>query len=112
VERYRPTVVLAESQSHKSAGPRVQGLATLGKAQYYMLAVIEERWPDIVVEEVSERCWTVWGGRNMPKARRTEIVRRVVPEYGAAIDAARDADQGMDVADAIGIALWRLGRIE
>lgn len=112
IEQYGVTHVLAESQSHKSAGPRVQGLATLGKAQGYMLAVIEERHPDVVLEEIDERSWTRWGGKNMPKQKRAEIVKQLVPEYANAIMEHADADGGLDVADSIGMALVRLGLIQ
>lgn len=111
IDRYSVSHVIAESQSHKSAGPRVQGLATLGKAQGYLFAVIEERFPDLWFEEVSEREWTRWGGKNLSKAKRAQVVIPMAPEYAEAIENNPHADAGMDCLDAISIALFRLGKV-
>jgi len=45
---------------------------------------------------------TKWA-RGVPKSTRAERIKALFPEYDAA------GDPGFDVADAIGIALWRMG---
>lgn len=111
VEAYGVTHAILEWQSHKSAGGKfhAQGLASLGKAQGYLLAVLEERYPELAIEVVDERAWTRWGGRNLAKTTRAARIRELVPEYAAAIDANPGADSGFDACDAAGICLWRLG---
>jgi hypothetical protein len=114
IDRYGATNVVMEFQSHmKAAGnPHASGLATLGQAQGWLACLIDVCCPDVKVEYPSERDWTRWGGRNLAKSTRAKRVAELVPEYADAIRANGKADKGLDVADAIGIALWRLGRIE
>jgi Holliday junction resolvasome RuvABC endonuclease subunit len=87
----------------------VNGLAVLGQAQGYLLAAVEREFRHIEVDLVSERDWTRVDGWNASKARRAERVKLLVPAYGDAISRDPDLDKGLDIADSIGLGLWRLG---
>lgn len=103
IPRTRPTVCLFEwSAGHVHGGikRRMDGLAILGQAQGYVLAVVYRGGNPI--ELVPEAEWT--GGT--PKKKRAELVRLEHPDY-----AARAAlDPGMDEADAIGLGRWRMSQ--
>lgn len=84
------------------------GLAVLGQAQGYLLAAIERELPHVEVGLIGERVWTKRKGRNVSKARRTQEVAAMIPEYREAIEGNPRLDVGGDIADAIGLAIFRL----
>lgn len=86
------------------------GLAVLGQAQGYLLAAIEREFRQIKVDLVSEREWTRVGGWPASKQSRAARVRLLVPEYREAVGANPSIDPGLDIADSLGLALWRLSR--
>ena len=103
---HRADHAVLEWQSHKSAaGPRVQGLAVLGQAQGVMYArLCGTRWTDDGIDLVSEREWT----KSVPKQKRAFSVRLLCPAYAKRVANGELKDDGLDVADSIGLGLWRL----
>lgn len=104
VHRFQPDEVVMEWQSHKATGMRVQGLSTLGQAQGAIRSYLATTHR---VVAISERAWTKIGGRNAKKEARSEVVKVSVPSYA---EKASDPkfDPGLDIADAIGLLLYRL----
>ncbi len=107
------THAVGEWQSHKSAGGgfHAQGLAVLGQAQGVIVGMLRYGTPSIPRENitlVSERDWTKVNGRNTPKKDRARMVGLIFPEYARMAVATSGYDSGLDVADALGIGLWRL----
>lgn len=99
-DAHRPTVVAFEWNSGRTAArnPNVSYLSTLGQAQGAIRQELRSRGH--AVAAISERDWT--GSR--PKKRRAEVVRLEFAAYRAWEDEGKD--KGLDVADAIGIAVW------
>lgn len=110
VRQSPPLRVIMEWQSHlRAAGNRsANGLATLGKAQGAVWWSLYNL--GIKVEHVSERDWTKVNGWNAKKVDRAKLIRLACPEYREAVERDADLDPGLDIADAIGIAFWRLSR--
>jgi Holliday junction resolvasome RuvABC endonuclease subunit len=102
--------VVMEWQSHlRAAGCRnANGLAVLGQAQGRVYQHLVER--EQMVDLVSEREWTKINGWNQRKEQRAHGVSMVFPEYRAACKEDDSFDPGLDIADALGIGLWRLAQ--
>lgn len=99
-DAHRPSVVAFEWNSGKTAAraPNVSYLSTLGQAQGAVRQELRSRGHSVVA--ISERDWTC----SKPKEKRAEIVRLIFPAYRAWGDEGKD--KKLDVADAIGIAVW------
>lgn len=97
-----------QSSLRHARARNVNGLAVLGQAQGYLLAAIEREFRQVKVDLVGERIWTRVQGWNIPKAKRAERVKLLVPEYRDAMQRNPDIDKGLDICDAIGIGLFRL----
>ena len=110
------THVVMEWQSpwRASRMPNATGLAILGKAQGYMLCVLDriglipDANGDLPIDLVSEREWTQQNGWPARKDVRAAQVRLLCPDYAKEVRKNPKWDDGLDVADAIGLALWRL----
>jgi hypothetical protein len=76
---------------HKGGGA---GLATYGKAVGWLIGSIKATGRTVYL--VKENVWT----RGQPKADRALRVSSLYPQYDSKLD------PGMDVADAIGLAVW------
>jgi hypothetical protein len=100
------THVVLEWQSYKSTRIKAQGLAVLGQAQGFVWCMLEEL--GLPVDLVSEREWTRWGGSNATKETRYRHIKSLCPDYAAAAHRDENFDVGRDIADAIGIGIWRL----
>ncbi len=102
--------VVMEWQSHmRAAGARsINGLATLGQAQgsaWWNLRNLE-----FMVDHVSEREWTKERHWPVSKVNRAAKIRMLVPEYAQYVKDDPSLDSGLDIADALGILIWRLTR--
>ncbi len=106
------THAVCEHQSHKSGGGgfHAQGLAVLGQAQGEIVGMLKfgALIPRENIDLVSEREWTKVNGRNTPKKDRAQYVLLIFPEYDRMVATTPGYDAGLDVADALGIAVWRL----
>lgn len=102
-----PLRVVMEWQSHmRAAGPSVQGLAILGKAQGAVWQHLVEL--GLQVDHVSEREWTKINGKPAKKEVRAARVYGMCPDYKYGVLNNDNLDPGLDIADAIGIGFWRL----
>jgi hypothetical protein len=113
--RKSPTLgrVVMEWQSHKHAARllNAQGLAVLGQAQGHVRQFLKGHFEAEQIETVSERDWN----RSTNKQARGRLVyyvheayRKYAGEWPAA-DEGPENDPKLDVADAIGLGLWRTG---
>lgn len=109
-EDYGITRVVMEWQSSLRAARcrNANGLAVLGQAQG--AAYWELRRRGLAVDRVSEREWTRVNGWNVSKDKRAERVKLLCPEYRWAIEKSPGCDPGMDMADAIGLAIFRMSK--
>jgi replicative DNA helicase len=98
----------AEWQSHlRAAGNRTaNGLAILGKSQGAVWWELRSR--GLQIDHVSERVWTKVNGWPARKEDRAKLIRLAVPEYRKAVEADANLDVGLDIADGIGLTLFRL----
>lgn len=110
IEGYRVSHIALEWQGPYRAarGRNINGLAVLGQAQGHLLGSIQARWIHLPVDLIGERIWTRINGWPARKEARAERVKLLVPEYRAAVEKDPGIDKGLDISDAIGIALWRL----
>jgi len=105
LEQLRPGVILVEWTKGKVGRHRHHGLGA-GLAVYGCgvggQAMIARAWarahPGVRIEAVLENDWT----RGVPKADRTAAIVANYPAYAASAG----ADEGGDIADAIGLAAW------
>lgn len=100
--------IAMEWQSHLRAAKNrsANGLATLGKSQGAVWWELKSK--GFEVDHVSERVWTRVNGWPAPKKDRAKLIRLAVPEYRKAIETDASLDPGLDIADAIGLTLYRL----
>lgn len=104
IKDHKVTRGCCEWQSHRSTSQRVQGLAVLGQAQGFLYAKASAYF---YIDRISERDWTKVGGKNASKKVRCELVKAAVPRYATKASSSPDYDPGLDIADAIGLLLWR-----
>jgi Holliday junction resolvasome RuvABC endonuclease subunit len=99
-DTHKPSIVAFEWNSGKTArrAPNVSYLSTLGQAQGAVRQELRSRGHSVAA--ISERDWT--GSR--PKEKRAQVVRQIFPDYRSWEEAGKDPK--LDVADAIGIAVW------
>ncbi len=102
--------IVMEWQSHMRAAnaPTVNGLATLGQSQGSVWCNLRNL--EFNVEHVSEREWTKEKGWPVKKEKRAEKIRMLVPDYAQYVKSDPRLDSGLDIADALGILIWRLTR--
>jgi hypothetical protein len=101
------SVCVMEWQSHKHAArlKNAQGLAVLGQAQGAVREVMRGFGFIHGVVCISEREWT----EGRPKQSRARLVRLLCSNYARWAD--EHGDDGLDVADAVGLGLWAAGRV-
>jgi hypothetical protein len=102
-----PRIVM-EWQSHlRAAGNRTaNGLAILGKSQGAVWWELRSR--GLQIDHVSERVWTKVNGWPARKEDRAKLIRLAVPDYRKAVEKDANLDPGLDIADGIGLTLFRL----
>lgn len=104
----RDLSVVMEWQSHlRAAGNRnANGLAVLGKSQgavWWHLKTLGFK-----IDLVSEREWTRVNGWPARKIDRAKKIRMLCPQYRELVEKDPGLDSGLDIADALGIILYRM----
>jgi hypothetical protein len=93
----------AEGSAWKSRGRAwTHNVVPMATAQGAVREALRQRYPDATIEHYSSTQWT----QSAPKEQRAKWMRTLYSAYDREYAA---TDTGLDVADALGIATWRLG---
>lgn len=102
-----PVIVMEWQGPYRAAENRnANGLATLGQAQGSVRQALK-RDAFGEIELISERDWTKSGGWPVRKEKRAEKVRLLYSDYKRRVETGKLKDNKYDVADAIGLGIYR-----